>query len=79
MPVAGQCGLSSGCSGLTRGWWESQNGRNAGQARALWAALWPVIMHLMVRSEEEHLEMLFGDEYLAYCERTPRYLGLPKR
>jgi protein-S-isoprenylcysteine O-methyltransferase Ste14 len=45
----------------------------------LWAGLWPIIMHLMVRGEEEHLEMIFGDEYRRYCELTPRYLGLPKR
>lgn len=44
-----------------------------------WAALWPVIAHLMVRGEEEHLEQVFGDEYRDYCARTPRYLGLPKR
>lgn len=44
-----------------------------------WAALWLVIAHLMVRAEEEHLERVFGDEYRAYCARTPRYLGLPKR
>lgn len=45
----------------------------------LWVCLWPIIMHLMVRGEEEHLEMIFGDEYRKYCEQTPRYLGLPKR
>jgi protein-S-isoprenylcysteine O-methyltransferase Ste14 len=30
---------------------------------ALWASLWPVITHLMVRGEEEHLQRVFGDEY----------------
>ena len=45
----------------------------------LWAGLWPIITHLMVRGEEEHLEMVFGDEYRKYCEQTPRYLGLPER
>ena len=45
----------------------------------MWAALWPVIMHLMVRGEEEHLEVVFGDAYRTYCEMTPRYLGLPRR
>ena len=44
---------------------------------ALWASLWPVIAHLMVRGEEEHLGRTFGDEYREYCERTPRYLGWP--
>lgn len=46
---------------------------------ALWASLWLLITHLMVRGEETHLEKVFGDEYRAYCARTPRYLGLPKQ
>jgi protein-S-isoprenylcysteine O-methyltransferase Ste14 len=46
---------------------------------ALWASLWLVITHLMVRGEETHLENVFGDEYRNYCARTPRYLGLPKK
>lgn len=29
---------------------------------ALWASLWLVITHLMVRSEEEQLEKVFGDD-----------------
>ena len=45
----------------------------------LWASLWLVIAHLMVRGEEAHLENIFGDEYRDYCLRTPRYLGLPKK
>jgi protein-S-isoprenylcysteine O-methyltransferase Ste14 len=46
---------------------------------ALWASLWLVISHLMVRGEEAHLEKVFGDEYRNYCVHTPRYLGLPKK
>jgi protein-S-isoprenylcysteine O-methyltransferase Ste14 len=46
---------------------------------ALWAGLWLVITHLMVKGEEAHLENVFGDAYRAYCARTPRYLGLPKK
>lgn len=45
----------------------------------LWAAAWLVIAHLMVQSEEAHLENVFGDEYRDYCTHTPRYLGLPKK
>jgi protein-S-isoprenylcysteine O-methyltransferase Ste14 len=45
----------------------------------LWASLWLVIAHVMVRGEEAHLENVFGDEYRNYCVRTPRYLGLPKK
>ncbi len=46
---------------------------------ALWASLWLVISYLMVRGEEAHLENVFGAVYRNYCERTPQYLGLPKR
>ena len=45
----------------------------------LWAALWLPIAHLMVRCEEAHLLDVFGKEYVAYCARTPRYLGLPRK
>ncbi|UCC81887.1 MAG: isoprenylcysteine carboxylmethyltransferase family protein [Gemmatimonadota bacterium] len=50
-------------------------------------ALWPswygvgsvailvVVSHAMVLTEEEHLRDSYGDEYLRYCERVPRYLG----
>ena len=34
---------------------------------ALWASLWLVIAHVMVRGEEEHLEHVFGDEYHLLC------------
>lgn len=44
----------------------------------VWAALWLAIAHWMVRGEEEHLENVFGEEYRAYCARTPRYLGLSR-
>jgi protein-S-isoprenylcysteine O-methyltransferase Ste14 len=52
--------------------WLSWNG-------VLWASLWLLITHLMVRGEEAHLEKVFGDEYRNYCVHTPRYLGLPKK
>ena len=45
---------------------------------AAWAALWPVISHLMVRGEEQHLLRVFGEEYAAYCARTPRFIGCPR-
>lgn len=46
---------------------------------ALWASLWLVISYLMVRGEEEHLTRVFGDEYRDYCQRTPRFIGIPKK
>lgn len=45
----------------------------------IWASMWVVIAHLMVRSEEVHLVSVFGDEYKNYCARTPRYVGLAKK
>lgn len=46
---------------------------------AAWASLWLVSAQLMVRAEEEHLRRVFGDAYRAYCARTPRWFGLPKK
>jgi protein-S-isoprenylcysteine O-methyltransferase Ste14 len=43
----------------------------------LWALLYAGIVHLMVLTEEGHLRRVNGEEYLRYCARTPRYLGLP--
>jgi protein-S-isoprenylcysteine O-methyltransferase Ste14 len=42
-----------------------------------WMALYVVIAHMMVLTEEEHLRKQFGETYLRYCARVPRYLGLP--
>ncbi len=44
-----------------------------------WAALWIVMFHPMVLTEEEHLRRSYGDEYARYCERVPRYVGWPRR
>ena len=40
-----------------------------------WIALYGVVAHLMVITEEENLHRVFGEEYAQYCERVPRYLG----
>ena len=45
----------------------------------LWASLWIPTSYLMVRAEEDHLRRIFGLEYREYCDKTPRYIGLPKR
>ena len=34
-----------------------------------------VLIHLMIRTEEEHLSAVFGPEYTRYLERVPRYFG----
>jgi protein-S-isoprenylcysteine O-methyltransferase Ste14 len=43
-----------------------------------WVVLYGVIGHLMVLTEEEHLRKVHGEAYARYCERVPRYLGLPR-
>jgi protein-S-isoprenylcysteine O-methyltransferase Ste14 len=40
-----------------------------------WVVLFAVIAHMMVLTEEEHLRTVYGEEYVRYCERVPRYLG----
>jgi protein-S-isoprenylcysteine O-methyltransferase Ste14 len=44
-----------------------------------WVVLYLVICHMMVLTEEEHLRSVFGDQYVRYCERIPRYLGLVRQ
>ena len=39
-----------------------------------------ILFHFYVtRMEEPYLEQIFGEKYLFYKERTPRYVGMPKR
>ena len=38
-----------------------------------------VCAHLMARGEEEHLEIVFEDEYRDTYRGTARYVGLPRR
>jgi protein-S-isoprenylcysteine O-methyltransferase Ste14 len=39
-------------------------------------ALAAALSHMMVLTEEEHLENIFGDEYRSYRDRVPRYVAL---
>lgn len=32
------------------------------------------LIHMMIRREERYLLSVHGDDFLAYCQRTPRYL-----
>ena len=34
-----------------------------------------ISLHLLVLIEEEHLRRVFGDRYIEFCSKTPRYLG----
>jgi len=34
--------------------------------------------YYIVKTEEPYLERVFGEEYIAYRSRTPRYIGVPK-
>ena len=40
-------------------------------------ALFAVLAHLVVLTEEEHLRRVHGEHYEQYIERVPRYVGLP--
>lgn len=40
-----------------------------------WALLYPLLIHMMVLAEEEHLSRQHGQAYEHYCEQIPRYLG----
>jgi protein-S-isoprenylcysteine O-methyltransferase Ste14 len=44
-----------------------------------WVVLYAFVAHPMVLTEEEHLRVVFGEEYARYCERVPRYLPLAWR
>jgi protein-S-isoprenylcysteine O-methyltransferase Ste14 len=39
-----------------------------------WVVIWVLLGHWMITSEEDHLRGVFGTEYDAYCQETPRYL-----
>jgi protein-S-isoprenylcysteine O-methyltransferase Ste14 len=41
-----------------------------------WAILFGIVAHMMVLTEEEYLEKVFGETYLGYCESVPRYIKL---
>lgn len=43
-------------------------------AGAFWLLFWAYLP-----TEEKHLERLFGDEWRAYAESTPRFFGWPSR
>ena len=36
------------------------------------------LVYAVARVEEEHLKRVYGQAYLDYCNRVPRFLGLPK-
>lgn len=44
----------------------------------IWVSLYGAVAHLMVITEEEHLQQIFGEEYIQYKNKTPRYIGLRK-
>ncbi len=39
-----------------------------------WVALFSLVTHWMILTEEEHLERVFGEAYRQFCEEVPRYL-----
>lgn len=44
-----------------------------------WILMYAIITHLMIMTEEEHLNRIFGKEYENYCLEVPRYLLIKKR
>jgi protein-S-isoprenylcysteine O-methyltransferase Ste14 len=36
------------------------------------------LVYAVARVEEEHLRQVYGQPYLEYCARVPRFLGLPR-
>ena len=44
----------------------------------IWILLYFFMVHIMVRTEERHLRKTFGQDYLAYCEKIPRFIGFSK-
>jgi protein-S-isoprenylcysteine O-methyltransferase Ste14 len=44
-----------------------------------WLALYAIVFHMMVITEEEHLLNVYGEAYRRYCQQVPRYLGIPRR
>lgn len=44
----------------------------------LLAALFWLCFRLYLPVEEKHLTRIFGSEYVCYCRRTPRYVGMPQ-
>ena len=43
-----------------------------------WLSMFGAISHMMVSTEEEHLNNVFGQDYVQYCQRVPRYLGIAR-
>jgi protein-S-isoprenylcysteine O-methyltransferase Ste14 len=44
-----------------------------------WLALYIITAHMMVLTEEKHLQANHGEMYAQYCKRVPRYLRLSWR
>ena len=44
---------------------------------ALWVVLYGLLALMMVRVEEQHLKRAYGDDYVNYCVRTPRFIDVP--
>lgn len=42
-------------------------------------AAYVLLVFLVARIEEEHLEQVYGQEYRDYCARVPRFVGWPRR
>ena len=43
-----------------------------------WIVLYAIFAHTMVLTEEEHMGKIYGERYMLYCKKIPRYLGIPR-
>ena len=41
-----------------------------------WALLYPILIHTMIITEEEHLLNTHGETYAEFCRKVPRYLAI---
>lgn len=56
--------------GFLIGWWNALS----------WLGIvsYVLLVYAIARVEEEHLERVYGAEYREFCQRVPRFFGLPK-
>jgi len=45
----------------------------------VWLVIYAVIAEIMVRTEEAHLKKTYGNKYVEYCTRTPRYVDFSNK
>jgi len=44
-----------------------------------WVLILLILLHFMIIPEEKHLANTYGEDYVEYKRRVPRFLGIPRR